>query len=177
MRWRIAFWAPFLASRLTPKTRPGTWTGTAVKADLTEAKNNLAWLLATLPPAKEAPRLGRWSLRNGRCELTDNRVPGNLDTLAVAYPLHRRFDDALPRHRRPLILARLYRPTEIGRGDRGSAATVSAADVLTMSRLAQFLGRISDGRCQRLTSQVSFGPSREPPSPLILFRRAPVNAD
>ncbi len=77
-----------------------------INPDLTEAQNNLAWMLATLPPAQGGNPIRAVSLAQQACEITGNRAPGDLDTLAVAYAAAGRFDDAIATARKAIDLAR-----------------------------------------------------------------------
>jgi len=66
-----------------------------IQPDLTEAQNNLAWLLATLAPADGGDPVRAVSLAQQACERTRNRLASYLDTLAAAYAAAGRFDDAI----------------------------------------------------------------------------------
>ncbi len=65
-----------------------------LRPEYAEAKNNLAWLLATIAPTEGGDPLRAVSLAEEACQLTENRVPTYLDTLAVAYAAAGRFNDA-----------------------------------------------------------------------------------
>jgi len=70
-----------------------------------EPHNNLAWVLATAQDVKlrnpsEAVRLAQLA-----CELTDNKRPAMLDTLATAYAAGERFPDAVLTARKAVALA------------------------------------------------------------------------
>ncbi|MGO9246694.1 MAG: tetratricopeptide repeat protein [Verrucomicrobiia bacterium] len=77
-----------------------------IKPDLVEAQNNLAWLLATLPPAEGGDPVRAVGLAQQACGLSGNRVPGDLDTLAVAYAAAGRFDAAVATAQKAIDLAR-----------------------------------------------------------------------
>jgi spermidine synthase len=77
-----------------------------IKSDLAEAQNNLAWVLATLPPAQGGNPVRAVGLAQRACELSGNRAPGDLDTLAVAYAAAGRFDAAVVTARKAIDLAR-----------------------------------------------------------------------
>ena len=71
-----------------------------------EAKNRLAWLLATIAPTEGGDPLRAVSLAEGACQLTENRVPTYLDTLAVAYAAAGRFKDAIATAGKAIEVAR-----------------------------------------------------------------------
>ncbi|MGO9243969.1 MAG: tetratricopeptide repeat protein [Verrucomicrobiia bacterium] len=77
-----------------------------IKPDLVEAQNNLAWVLATLPPAEGGDSVRAVVSAQRACELSGNRVPGYLDTLAVAYAAAGRFDAAVATAQKAIDLAR-----------------------------------------------------------------------
>jgi len=77
-----------------------------LKSDFAEAQNNLAWLLATLAPAEGGDPVRAVSLAQGACELTGNKVPGYLDTLAVAYGAAGRFNEAVTTAQKAIELGR-----------------------------------------------------------------------
>ena len=77
-----------------------------IQPDLAEAQNNLAWVLATLPPAQGGDPVRAVALAQRACELSGNRAPGYLDTLAVAYAAAGRFDAAVATARKAIELAR-----------------------------------------------------------------------
>jgi tetratricopeptide (TPR) repeat protein len=83
-----------------------------IQPDLAEAQNNLAWVLATLPPTEGGNPVRAVSLAQRACELSGNRAPGDLDTLAVAYAAAGRFDAAVTTARRAIDLARSTGQTE-----------------------------------------------------------------
>jgi hypothetical protein len=70
------------------------------------SQNNLAWVLATLPPAQGGDPVRAVGLAQRACELSGNRVPGCLDTLAVAYAAAGRFDAAVATAQKAIDLAR-----------------------------------------------------------------------
>ena len=76
-----------------------------LKPNYTKAENNLAWLLATLPQAEGGNPARAVSLAEQACELTSNRLAGNLDTLAVAYGAAGRFTDAIATSHKAIELA------------------------------------------------------------------------
>ena len=76
------------------------------KPDYAEAENNLAWLLATLAPADGGDPARAVALAERACKLTNNRVAGCLDTLAVAYAAVGRFNDATAAAQKAIGLAR-----------------------------------------------------------------------
>jgi spermidine synthase len=77
-----------------------------INPDLAEAQNDLAWMLATLPPAEGGDPVRAVSLAQRACELSGNRAPGNLDTLAIAYAAAGRFDAAVATAQKAINLAR-----------------------------------------------------------------------
>ncbi|MGD1020934.1 MAG: tetratricopeptide repeat protein [Verrucomicrobiia bacterium] len=77
-----------------------------IKPDLAEAQNNLAWVLATLPPAQGGDPVRAVALAQRACELSGNRAPGDLDTLAVAYAAAGQFSEAVATARKAIDLAR-----------------------------------------------------------------------
>jgi tetratricopeptide (TPR) repeat protein len=76
------------------------------KPDYAEAENSLAWLLATIATADGGDPVRAVTLSERACKLTDNRVAGYLDTLAVAYAAVSRFQDAVATARKAIELAR-----------------------------------------------------------------------
>ena len=86
-----------------------------INPDLTEAQNNLAWVLATLPPTEGGDAVRAVGLAQRACELTGNRAPGDLDTLAVAYAATGRFDDAIATARTAIDLARAAGQAELAK--------------------------------------------------------------
>ncbi|MGA3068378.1 MAG: tetratricopeptide repeat protein [Tepidisphaeraceae bacterium] len=71
-----------------------------------EAQNNLAWILATLPPFAGGDPDRAVILARRACELTRAGDPDYLDTLAVAYAADGRFDDATATTEKAITLAR-----------------------------------------------------------------------
>ena len=76
-----------------------------IKPDLPEVHNNLAWLLATLAPAEGGNPVCAVTLAEQACQLTNNRMPPYLDTLAAAYAAAGRFDDAIAIAQKAIDLA------------------------------------------------------------------------
>jgi tetratricopeptide (TPR) repeat protein len=66
-----------------------------VRPDYSKVQNNLAWLLAILPPAQGGDPVRATTLAERACAHTGNRVPPYLDTLAAAYAATGRFDEAV----------------------------------------------------------------------------------
>jgi tetratricopeptide (TPR) repeat protein len=83
------------------------------KPDYAEAENNLAWLLATLAPADGGDPVRAVTLAERACELTNNRVAGYLDTLAVACAAAGRFTDAIAAAEKAIGLARSAGQTQM----------------------------------------------------------------
>ena len=77
-----------------------------LKPGSVEAQKNLAWPLATLTPAEGGDPLRAVDLAQRACELTGNRLPAYLDTLAAAYAAAGRFDDAIATAQKAVELAR-----------------------------------------------------------------------
>ncbi|HVM61485.1 MAG TPA: tetratricopeptide repeat protein [Verrucomicrobiae bacterium] len=65
------------------------------KPDYAEACNNLAWVLATHLAAETGDPAQAVTLAERACELSTNREPSYLDTLAVAYAAAGRFKEAI----------------------------------------------------------------------------------
>jgi tetratricopeptide (TPR) repeat protein len=84
-----------------------------LKPDYAEAHNNLAWVLATAPPAQGGDPVRAVGLAQRACELSGNRVPGDLDTLAVAYAAVGRFDAAVATAQKAIDLARAVGQAEL----------------------------------------------------------------
>jgi protein O-mannosyl-transferase len=77
-----------------------------IKPDLVEAQDNLAWLLATLPPSLGGDAIRAVRLARQACELTGYRVAAHLNTLAVAYAAAGQFTDAIDTAEKAVDLAR-----------------------------------------------------------------------
>ena len=77
-----------------------------IKPDYPEAQNSLAWLMATRAPPEGGDPARAVTLAERACELTNNRVAGCLDTLAVAYAAVGRFNDATAAAQKAIGLAR-----------------------------------------------------------------------
>lgn len=75
-------------------------------ADSWQTLNGLAWVLATYPEARWRNGVEAVRLAEQACHLTDNRLPGVLGTLAVAYAEAGRFPDAISAVQRAKALAR-----------------------------------------------------------------------
>jgi len=79
-----------------PNEAVGHWErAIQLRPEYAEAKNKLAWSLATIAPTDGGDPLRAVSLAEEACQLTENRVPTYLDTLAVAYAATGRFNDAI----------------------------------------------------------------------------------
>jgi tetratricopeptide (TPR) repeat protein len=66
-----------------------------INPDYTDAQNNLAWQLATIPQAEGGDPVRAVTLARRACELTANRQPTYLDTLAAAYAAAGRLREAI----------------------------------------------------------------------------------
>jgi tetratricopeptide (TPR) repeat protein len=77
-----------------------------INPDMVEAQNNLARVLAILAPAEGGDPVRAVVLAERVCELSGDRAPGHLDTLAIAYAAAGRFDSAVTAARRAIDLAR-----------------------------------------------------------------------
>ena len=77
-----------------------------INPDLIEPLNNLAWLLATLPPTHGGNAVRAVDLAQRACELSRNRAPSELNTLSVAYAAAGRFDAAVATAQKAVDLAR-----------------------------------------------------------------------
>jgi Flp pilus assembly protein TadD len=75
-----------------------------IRPDYPKVQNNLAWLLATRAPVEDDP-VRAVTLAEQACKLTDNRVASYLDTLAAAYAVAGRFDDAMVTAQKAIPLA------------------------------------------------------------------------
>ena len=84
-----------------------------MKPDRPEVQNNLAWLLATIPPADGGDPSRAVILAQRACQLTDNRVVQYLDTLAVAYAAVGQFDRAVTTTESAVALARSNGQTQL----------------------------------------------------------------
>ena len=80
--------------------------GLRLAPDNAETQNNLAWLLATLPPTQGGNPVRAVALAQRACEHTGNRVAEYLDTLAAAYAAAGRFDDAVVTVEKAIVQAR-----------------------------------------------------------------------
>ena len=83
------------------------------KPDYAETENNLAWLLATLASADGGDPARAVTLAERACELTDNRVAGDLDTLAAADAAAGRVNEAIATAQKAIELARSAGQTQI----------------------------------------------------------------
>ena len=86
------------------------------KPDYAEVENNLAWLLATLATADGGDPVRAVTLAQRACELTNDRVPEYLDTMAVAYAAAGRFNDAITAAQKALDLARATNQPQLVQG-------------------------------------------------------------
>ncbi|MGD0650697.1 MAG: tetratricopeptide repeat protein [Verrucomicrobiia bacterium] len=77
-----------------------------IRPDYLGAQNDLARLLATLAPAEGGDPVRAVTLAQRACEITGNRVPAYLDTLAAAYAAVGRFNDAVATTEKAVELAR-----------------------------------------------------------------------
>jgi spermidine synthase len=77
-----------------------------IKPDSAEVQNNLAWALATLPPAEGGEPVRAVTLAERACKLTGSQMPAYLDTLAAAYAAAGRFKDAIVTAQKGIELAR-----------------------------------------------------------------------
>jgi protein O-mannosyl-transferase len=84
-----------------------------IRPDCLEAQNNLAWLLATVPPADGGDPVRAVALAESACELSDHRDANSLDTLAVAYASDGRFSDAITTGQEAITVARATQPPEL----------------------------------------------------------------
>jgi tetratricopeptide (TPR) repeat protein len=86
-----------------------------LKPDYPEAQNNLAWMLATQASTEGGDPLRAVTLAERACELTGNRSPAYLDTLAVAYAAAARFADAVAVAEKAVALAQTTGQSELAR--------------------------------------------------------------
>jgi tetratricopeptide (TPR) repeat protein len=77
----------------------------ASNPNCSEAQNNLAWLLATLPPQQGGNPARAVILAESACNLTSNSDPTYLDTLGVAYAAAGRFGQAIETTQKAVTLA------------------------------------------------------------------------
>ena len=75
-----------------------------IQPDYPSAQNNLAWLLATRHDVGDPARAV--TLAERVCQLTKNRMPTYLDTLAAAYAAAGRFGEAVDTEQKAIDLAR-----------------------------------------------------------------------
>ncbi len=78
-----------------------------------QTQDALAWLLATLPPADGGDPVRAATLARQACDLTHDRKPNYLDTLAAAYAAQGRFSDATETAEKALALARAAGETQL----------------------------------------------------------------
>ena len=69
------------------------------------AHNNLAWLLATKSQGRDGDRAKAVTLAQRACQLTDQKSPDCLDTLAVAYAAAGQFPEAIAAAEKAIQLA------------------------------------------------------------------------
>ena len=84
-----------------------------IKPEMVEAQNNLAWLLATLPPAQGGDPTRAVSLAQRACALTGDQSASYLDTLGVAYAAAGRFNEAIATAQKAIELARSTGQTQL----------------------------------------------------------------
>jgi len=77
-----------------------------LQPDLVEAQNNLAWQLATLPPAQGGDPVRAIRLAERACQLSANKSAEYTDTLATAYAAAGKFEDAIATAQNAIDLAR-----------------------------------------------------------------------
>ena len=78
-----------------------------------DACNNLAWLLATLPPEDGGNPVRGLSLAQRVCELARQRVASYLDTLAAAYAATGQFSNAVATAQQAIELARAAQQPQV----------------------------------------------------------------
>ena len=84
-----------------------------LRPDNREAPNNLAWLLATVPPGQGGDPGRAVAVAQRACELTGRRMAVPLDTLAVAYAAAGRFEEAIHTGEESMALARAAGQTQL----------------------------------------------------------------
>ena len=84
-----------------------------IDPDMADAQNNLAWVLATLPPSRGGDAVKAVGLAQRACELTGNRLPGTLDTLAAAYAAAGRFGEAVATAEKAIDMAQSAGQTKL----------------------------------------------------------------
>ncbi|MGD0077792.1 MAG: tetratricopeptide repeat protein, partial [Sedimentisphaerales bacterium] len=84
-----------------------------LKSDNTKALNNYAWLLATQKEISAENTAKSVELAFRACELTKNKDPELLDTLAVAYAAGGRFADAIKTANQAVIVAKITRQEKL----------------------------------------------------------------
>jgi Tfp pilus assembly protein PilF len=84
-----------------------------LKSDNTKALNNYAWLLATQKEISAENAAKSVELAFRACELTKNKDPELLDTLAVAYASAGRFADAIKTAEQAVVVAKITRQEKL----------------------------------------------------------------
>ena len=84
-----------------------------IKKDSIDLQNNLAWVLATVAPAKGGDPARAVSLAEQVCESTSNRVAAFGDTLAAAYAAAGRFPEAATTAQKAIELANSTGQTQL----------------------------------------------------------------
>ncbi|HTS17364.1 MAG TPA: tetratricopeptide repeat protein [Verrucomicrobiae bacterium] len=84
-----------------------------IKPEYAEPQNNLAWLLATLPPTQGGDPSRAVLLAQHAAAIDRNHAAGDLDTLAVAYAAAGRFSDAVTTAQRAIEQARAAGQTRL----------------------------------------------------------------
>ena len=77
-----------------------------IRPEYVKAQNNLARLLAMLPPDLGGDAIRAVTVAQRACELTGNGVTAYVDTLAIAYAAAGRFNDAIATAQKAIELAR-----------------------------------------------------------------------